>query len=142
MYQIIKYLELKNMYYEKFLSISQKFLNKARANYWDDLTVFIDNRERILNIIRAFDYKIAQFFEEIDLTNCELNSYRFQVRALLMRRKELIDKIVEVDLELISKIEELKNETIKELKFQMEKQQQLELFSEHTKTKPVITKSI
>ncbi len=142
MLQILRYLELKNMYYEKFLSISKKFLLNARLNQWGDLTLFVDNRERILNIIHTYDHKIAHLFEEIDPMPSELNSYKHQIKTLLSKRKELINKIVEIDLELISRIEEMKNETIKELKFNLEKQQQLEFFSDKDQTQPIITKTV
>lgn len=129
MEEIIRYLELKNQYYEKFLSISKKFLSRTEEKQWDDLPLLVDNRERILNIIRSYDFKIAKCFEDLDPAACDLASYRSRVKMLLAQRTELVNKIVAVDLELISKIDELKSETIRELKKTVETNQVLDSFS-------------
>jgi hypothetical protein len=64
MEEVIHYLDLKNQYYEKFHTMTLKFLESANRDRWDDIDAFVDNRERILNIIRSFDFKIAKAFEE------------------------------------------------------------------------------
>lgn len=129
MEEILHYLELKNQYYEKFWSMSAKFLAKTNDNRWEDLTLFVDNRERILNIIRSFDFKIAKLFSDIDPQTTDFGFYRPRVKALLDQRKELARRIVAVDLELISRIDDLKTETIRELKKTMETTQHIESFT-------------
>jgi hypothetical protein len=129
MEEILHYLELKNQYYEKFCSMSAKYLARTYDNRWEDLSFFVDNRERILNIIRSFDFKIAKLFGEIDPTALDLSMYRPRVKALLDRRSELAKKIVEVDLELISRIDEMKTETIRDLKKTVETAHQMESFN-------------
>jgi hypothetical protein len=66
MEEVIHYLEMKNHYYEKFQTITEKFLQQANQDRWDEIEFFVDNRERILNIIRSFDFKIAEAFEQVD----------------------------------------------------------------------------
>ncbi len=132
MEEILHYLELKNQYYEKFCSMSAKYLARTYDNAWDDLTFFVDNRERILNIIRSFDFKIAKLFQDIDPTALDLTMYRPRVKALLDRRTELAKRIVEVDLELISRIDDMKSETIRDLKKSVETSHQMETFANIT----------
>ncbi len=129
MEEILHYLELKNQYYEKFCSMSAKYLSATYNNQWDDLSFFVDNRERVLNIIRSFDFKIAKLFEEIDPTALDLTLYRPRVKALLDRRQELAKRIVDVDLELISRIDDMKTETIRDLKKTVETNNHVETFN-------------
>jgi hypothetical protein len=141
MEEILHYLELKNQYYEKFCSMSAKYLAATYDDRWDDLAFFVDNRDRVLNIIRSFDFKIAKLFEEVDPTAIDLTMYRPRVKALLDRRSELAKRIVEVDLELISRIDDMKTETIRDLKKTVETSHQMETFNAvttvHRSRKPV-----
>ncbi len=116
MEEVIYYLELKNTYYEKFLSVSEKFLSQVTADRWDNVDYFVDNRERILNIIRSYDFKIAELFHQIDVASNHVESYGDRVKELLERRETLGKKIMDQDLELIGKIDEVRAETIRDLK--------------------------
>ena len=126
--QVIHYLELKNLYYEKFYTVTSKFLAHAQQEQWEDIEFFVDNRERILNIIRSFDLKIAKLLDEVEMEDTELMKYRPQVKALLDSRTVIAAKIVSQDLELIQKIDEMKTDTIRELKRTLETSQQLQSF--------------
>jgi hypothetical protein len=141
MEEILHYLELKNQYYEKFCSMSAKYLARTYDNQWEDLAFFVDNRERILNIIRSFDFKIAKLFDEVDPTALDLTMYRPRVKSLLDRRSELAKRIVEVDLELISRIDDFKSDTIRDLKKTQETSHQMDSFATvsiaHRPRKPV-----
>lgn len=128
MEEVIHYLEMKNHYYEKFQSITEKFLVMANQDRWDEVEFFVDNRERILNIIRSFDFKIADAFERIDFALFNPDAYRGRVKDLLDRRANLGSKIISLDLELIAKMEDAKSETIRELKRTMEANQQVNSF--------------
>ncbi len=129
MEEVIHYLQLKNQYYEKFFSVTVKFLDQANQGKWDGLEFFVDNRERILNIIRSYDFKIAKAFQKLDGNRCDSEYYGRRVKELLERRTQLAHKIVTIDLELISKIEEMKNDTIKDLKQTVQTQAGLSSFS-------------
>jgi len=128
MEEVLHYLDLKNQYYDKFHSMTVKFLENIAQDKWEDVDVFVDNRERILNIIRSFDFKIAKAFEEIDTSRCSIELYRPRVKAMLDRRAEIAKKIVALDLELISKMDDIKSETIRELKKCVETSQQIGAF--------------
>ncbi len=129
MEEVIYYLELKNKYYEKFLSITEKFLSHVRQDQWENMDYFVDNRERILNIIRSYDFKIAELFHQIDMASTRLETYSNRVKELLERREALGKKIMDQDLELIGKIDEVRNDTIRELKQTQETGQKLHSFT-------------
>lgn len=135
MEEVLHYLQLKNQYYEKFLSITQRFLENANNNKWDDLEFFVDNRERILNIIRSYDFKVARAFQRADVKS-DSEYYGKRVRELLDKRTQLANKIVALDLELIAKIDEIKSETVRELKRSVETTHQIDSF---TKNSPIRT---
>ena len=132
MEEVLQYLQMKNHYYEKFYNVTVKFLESANKNEWEDLEFFVDNRERILNIIRSFDFQVSKAFEQKQLSDSKADQYRPQVKELLERRAEWAAKIVALDLELISKIDEMKSETIKDLKKTVETQHQLNSFTRTT----------
>lgn len=127
--EILSYLRLKNRYYGKFLALSERFLKLEEDRRWGELEYLTDNRERILNILRYFDCKIATLFQNPLVARADLSRYRGEVRELLDERERIARRIVERDLELISLIDEMKSETIAELKKSVETRQQLGSFS-------------
>ncbi|MBI1862125.1 MAG: hypothetical protein HYR96_14520 [Deltaproteobacteria bacterium] len=130
MEDVLAYLELKNRYYEKFLNLTEKFLVGARQNRWEGLELFVDSRERILNIIRSFDFKIAQAFEAAKLDNQQIEFFRPQVKELMDRRDSLVSKIVSVDLDLMQHLEDVRSETIRDLKKTISVGQKIQSFEE------------
>lgn len=135
MEEVIQYLEMKNNYYEKFFDISLKFLGETKNNHWDNLKFFVENRERLLNIIRSLDQKIARAFNKSTNNEDEINSYRDTLRKLFDKKKELGEKIISIDLQLISKIDSMKTHTIKQLKTTLETHQQIDSFERSSNTK-------
>lgn len=128
MEDVLAYLELKNRYYEKFLSLTEKFLISALANRWDGLELFVDSRERILNIIKAFDFKIAAVFDKQILSAEQIDELRPRVKELLDFRDRLVSKIVAADLELIESVDAMKSETIRDLKKTIAVNQSIQAF--------------
>jgi hypothetical protein len=129
MQEVIEYLQMKNHYYEKFYSLTCKFLEQVENNNWDDIQFFVDNRERLLNIIRSFDHKIASVFENSKLSDEQMDVLKPQVKELLNKRASLAQRIVAKDLHLISRIDDHKSDTIRELKKTVETKEQLESFT-------------
>lgn len=135
MEDVLQYLQMKNHYYEKFYSVTAKFLEMVNRNEWDDLEFFVDNRERILNIIRSFDFQISKACEKHDLNSPGMEQYRTRIKEMMDKRSEMAAKIVALDLELISKIDEYKTETIRDLKKTVETQHQLDSFTKVSPSK-------
>ncbi|MBY0371731.1 hypothetical protein K2X33_13690, partial [bacterium] len=77
---------------------------------------FMDSRDRILNIIRSYDFKIAETFQKLNIGPDKLNSYGGRVREILDKREVLGKKIIDQDLTLMGKIDEVRSDTIRELK--------------------------
>ncbi len=127
MEEVLRYLQLKNQFYEQFLSISSKLLDKIRKNDWQELESIVDMRERIINIIHSFDAKTSQALAKIPeaIPN---SMYKEQVTKVLNRRQHLANQIMSVDLELVSTIEDFRMETLKELKITNEKLNQTKAF--------------
>jgi hypothetical protein len=138
MQEVLECLEMKNHYYQKFLSVTMKLLDNARKEDWEDIDFYVDNRERLLNIIRSFDFKISKALEKFTLSEKEKIHYKDQVKTLLGKRKEIADNIIKADLEIISRIDEMKNETIKTLKKTQETEQQINLFQKPNSNRKVL----
>ena len=138
MEEVLHYLDLKNRYLDKFLGLTQKFLEQVHRGKWDEINLFIDNRERILNIIRYFDQKIAKHFDLVELGVAELDTFRPRVKSLLDLRASITRRIINIDLQLISEIDEVKSETVRELKTAVETSHQVETFMENA---PAVTAS-
>ena len=133
MEEVLHYLELKNQYYEKFYHLTLKFIDQVEKDQWADIDLFVDNRDRILNIINSFDHKIAKCMQQMHLTDLELRRYKTQVKELIAIRQAVAEKIFAADLELISKIDDVKSETIRELKQSLETANQINAFTPGTK---------
>ena len=140
MEEVIQYLEMKNNYYQKFFDISLKFLTEAKSDQWDNLKFFVENRERLLNIIRSLDQKIARAFNESSMTEEEMNSYRENLKRLFDQKKSLGEKIISIDLQLISKVDYLKTQTIKDLKSTLKTHHQIDSFQRSSSPKRRRTK--
>ncbi len=129
MEEVVYYLELKNKFYEKFLSVTANFLTHVQQDRWENVEYFMDNRERILNIIRSYDFKIAELFQQINVASSKLESYGDRVKGLLEEREKLGKRIIDQDLVLIGKIDEVRMETIREIKKTQETGQKLHSFA-------------
>jgi len=120
MEEVLHYLDLKNRYYEKFIALTERFLTEARSEQWERLPEVADSRERILHILRSFDFKISNLFEDLNLGSFDLETYRERVKSHFTRREELVQRIVVLDLELIGRLDELKSEALKDLRHRVE----------------------
>ncbi|MFM8270629.1 MAG: hypothetical protein ACKN9V_10615 [Pseudomonadota bacterium] len=132
MEEVMQYLEMKNHYYEKFYSVTLKFLDQIARNDWTNLNFFVDSRERILNIIRSFDAKISHAVNEAKDHVQTGTTERSLMKKMMDERKLLADKILELDLQVISAIDDYKSETIRELKKTVETQQQIDAFEKNS----------
>lgn len=133
---VIHYLHLKNQYYEKFYNLTLKFLQRIGEERWDEIDYFVDNRDRILNILRSFDHKIGKLFQGVEIGNTEQAKYRDEIRSLFDRRNQIARKIISLDLELMSKLDDVKSESIRELKHMMETSQHVGTFAQGARRTP------
>ena len=68
MEEVIHYLELKNRFFEKLLTMTEDFLARAKQDAWTRVTQFTEDRERMLDMIHTFELKIAESFSALQLT--------------------------------------------------------------------------
>lgn len=115
MEEVLYYLELKNQFFEKLLAMTEDFLAKAKNNLWARVNQFTEDRERVLDMIRTFESKIAQKFATVHLSADEVQFYQPLVKEHFRKREALVHRIVNLDLELIARIDEIKSERILEL---------------------------
>ncbi len=115
MEDVIHYLELKNRFFEKLLTMTEGFLSKAKQNLWNQVNQFTEDRERILDMIRTFESKIAVSFSALNLSQEEVDYYQPRIKEIFTKREMLVNRIVNLDLELIARIDEIKSERILEL---------------------------
>ena len=115
MEEVLYYLELKNQFFEKLLAMTEDFLSKAKNNLWTRVNQFTEDRERVLDMIRTFESKIAQKFSNVHLSADEVQFYQPLVKEHFRKRESLVHRIVNLDLELIARIDEIKSERILEL---------------------------
>jgi len=127
--EVLECLVLKNHYYEKFYELTLKFLRVANKNQWDETASFVEDRERILSIIRSFDLKMGKLNPKLMNSTVSVDLYQEQVRKLMQVRNNWVTKIVALDLEIISKMDEIKSETIRELKAVTDSEESLKDFS-------------
>ncbi len=115
MEEVLYYLELKNQFFEKLLTMTEDFLGRAKKNLWSRVNQFTEDRERVLDMIHTFESKIAQKFSSVHLSADEVVFYQPLVKEHFRKREQLVRRIVDLDLELIARIDEIKSERILEL---------------------------
>lgn len=126
--EVFYYLEIKNHYYEKFYAVTAKFIGMNQEERWGELELLVDNRERILNIIRSYDFKISEALKSVGQAVLSSQEHAPRVKELLSIRKAIADRIVALDLQLISIIDEVKSEALREYKYAVDTSQKLESF--------------
>jgi hypothetical protein len=112
---VLALLRSKNKCLERFLEASQGFISREQnAPDLNALPELQQRRESAIKAIELYDRKIeeaAALLTEADRTE-ELST---AVKAELTRRDVLVEKILRVDLELISRIEDAKNSLLRDM---------------------------
>lgn len=113
---IINLLKDKNYHLEKFLQLNEgELLNFTEGNF-DNLEVFYQSRETILDLIRCIDRLIeAAASSEEDAPIVSDQNKKEMVRAM-NAKNDLVQRILAQDLQILSVIEQAKSNIIKELR--------------------------
>jgi hypothetical protein len=113
MKRLLKLLEERNHYLEKFYTLNENQLVELETANYNNIEAFYQNREGILEVISYIDTEIEKFNSEepFALSNFE----KTQIRENLIIKKEFIKRILDQDFKILAKIENAKNEIIKEL---------------------------
>ncbi len=105
----------KNMHLEKFFRTNEAQLEAFEAGDFGGLDSFYKTREGILEIIRKIDELVEQSDDLPKAGAVVDQEIRRQVIVCLQHKNTLVNKILEQDLRILSKIELAKSQMIKEL---------------------------
>lgn len=120
MNQLCKLLEDKNYWYKKYLACTEAFVTALRHApdvALDEIELFYGNRESLLKILANLDGKIQEIVGEIEKSGREPNSDQFtKIKFQLREKDSIIEKIVQLDKEMMLEIETLRVKSEEKLK--------------------------
>jgi hypothetical protein len=113
---IINLLNDKNFHLHKFQQLNEgELLNFADGNF-DNLEVFYQSRETILDLIRCIDRLIDQASAAVaDPAGISSQHKQEMIRAMASKN-DLVTQILAQDLQILAVIEQTKSDIIKELR--------------------------
>jgi hypothetical protein len=109
--RLIQLLEQKNHYLEQFYSLNHLQLNLLQNGETDTLNEFYEKREKILDILSYIDNQTAEAYKKISLT--EQN--QTHVLKLLFIKDEYVHRILEQEMHILSKMDQMKTGILSEL---------------------------
>ena len=115
MERIIELLERKNQYLEKFYVISEAELLNFQSGDFMNLESFYECRDKILNIIRHIDEELDKVNQQFSDQSQVSGGQKVRARRELSLKEGWVNRILELDLQIISCIEAAKSSIIKEL---------------------------
>lgn len=116
MENIINLLKDKNFHLEKFHQLNEsELLNFAEGNF-DNLEVFYQSRETILDLVKCIDRLIEAAAAGVDQDHVISDSHKQQMIRCMNIKNEVVTKILAQDLQILSVIEKEKSGIIKELR--------------------------
>lgn len=113
---IINLLKDKNYHLEKFHELNAtELLNFAEGNF-DNLEVFYQSRETILDLVRCIDRLIDAATNAQEGQIEASDSEKRDITGCMNLKNELVTRILGQDLQILSMIEQAKSNIIKELR--------------------------
>lgn len=116
MNSIVELLEEKNLCLEKFYKLNEEELKNFEADAFDNLESFYASREGLLQIIKKIDEIIEKSNGSEIRTEKTVEADRRAIIAELSYKNDLVNKILEQDLRILSVIEVAKSKIIRELR--------------------------
>ncbi len=113
---IINLLKDKNYHLQKFHELNDsELMNFADGNF-DNLEIFYQSRETILDLVRCIDRLIDAATHvqgaEVEVSDAE----KKEMITIMNEKNDLVTKILAQDLQVLSMIEQAKSNIIKELR--------------------------
>lgn len=112
--RIISLLEEKNDYLEKFHAINEQELINFEAGDFENVEVFYQTRDKILDLIRCIDGLIEE--ENTRIVVNVTDDRRAACARLFSVKDKLVTSILAQDLQMLEYIEKEKSAIIKDLK--------------------------
>ncbi len=104
----------KNSHLEKFYRLNEAELERFTAGDFAGLDEFYKSREGILDIVRKLDEMLERTSAEVNPSSISEQSKKEVLNALDFKN-QLVTRILEQDLRILSVLESAKSEIIKEL---------------------------
>ncbi len=109
MNRIIQLFKERNHYLDKFIDLNACELQRFNSGNFEDVEVFYETRDRLLNLLKCLEDLIELEYETIKNKAIEVNgALKQDIRYLLGQKEEKIQLIVEQDIELISLVDQEK----------------------------------
>lgn len=103
----------RNKYLEKYYNLNEREIRLFKLANFQSLDAFYDTRQAILEVISALDSKID---EELKSSKIEdVDQYQNEIAELLTLKDEIIERILDQDLQIISLVENEKSKVLNDL---------------------------
>lgn len=120
MNEVLKYLELKNFWFKKFLLTCEQFLSAAEVINdvsMESVDLFEGNRNRLLKIIKRTDEKLQNSVEVLEKSQKSLNSEeKTKINFHLRERDSILAQILATDKKILEILEALRQDTNEKVK--------------------------
>jgi hypothetical protein len=113
---IINLLKDKNYHLLKFFQLNETELMNFVDGNFDNLEVFYQSRETILDLIRCIDQLIEAATNAQEQSVQMPDELKGEVLAAMSQKNDLVTRILAQDLQILSVIEQTKSSIIKELR--------------------------
>lgn len=113
---IINLLKDKNYHLEKFHELNATELMNFSEGNFDNLEVFYQSRETILDLVRCIDRLIDAATASQSGEQQVSDADKKAVTSCMHMKSELVTRILAQDLQILSMIEQAKSDIIKELR--------------------------
>lgn len=113
---IINLLKDKNYHLEKFYQLNEGELVNFAEGDFDNLEVFYQSRETILDLIRCIDRLIEAAVGAQGEPEKISDQYKQEMMKAMSVKNDLVTRILAQDLQILSVIEQAKSDIIKELR--------------------------
>ena len=116
MIRIIQFLNEKNHFLEKFLTLNEKQIHKMESGEFDAVENFYNQREDILKIIKYIDAEInkAQLVHK-EVNGVYTDEQKRIIKGALTVKDQYVEQILEQDICILALIDQAKTQIIKEL---------------------------
>ena len=113
---IINLLNDKNYHLQKFFTLNEiELLNFTEGNF-DNLEIFYQSRETILDLVRCMDQLIEAAASEGGEKPVVSDKFKQDMLRAMHKKEELVTNILGQDLQILSVIEQAKSNIIRELR--------------------------
>lgn len=112
---IINLLKDKNFHLQKFFQMNETELMNFSEGNFDNLEIFYQSRETILDLIRCIDQLIEVAAEDQEAKDATDKHKQDMIKAMSLK-DDLVTRILAQDLQIISLIEQAKSDIIRELR--------------------------